>query len=144
MKPCVHLTLCACGKALVALELSLASAASHAVEQPRPPVSPASAASAALLPMAAKIYRLTVPTGGTNPSTIPTIRLSKGDVVDLVVSSKAPGKATVHGLTDEANVPAGGISTIRVVASITGRFALHFHGPGGTHTPVAMLEIEPR
>jgi hypothetical protein len=144
MKPCVQLTLCACVKAMVALELSLASAASHAGERAVPLVRPAGAASAALLPMAAKTYRLTVPTGAADPAEVPTIRLSKGDVVDLVLSSKTPGKATVHGLTDEANVPAGGTSTIRVVASVTGRFALHFHGPGGTHTPVATLEIGPR
>ena len=54
------------------------------------------------------------------------------------------GMATVHGLTDEASVSAGGTTTIHFVANVTGRFALHFHGPGGTHTPLATLEIGPK
>jgi hypothetical protein len=94
-------------------------------------------------PTALKRYELSVPVVSAGLASH-TIRLVKGDSVEMVAHSSTAGMVTVHGLTDEVPVTVDGVATIRFLASHTGRFALHFHGLGDAHTEIAIVEIWPR
>lgn len=73
---------------------------------------------------------------------LPLLRIAKGDVVSIAVSSDVPGRLMVHGYMEEMMaVEAGQTATIRLVALHAGRYPLHLHGDDQSHREVAVLEI---
>ena len=71
----------------------------------------------------------------------PTIAVRLGDVVRLSVFSDQTGAAGVHGLSTIDPVHQGETVAIKFRAVYSGRFPLHFHGTGGSHFELMVLNV---
>lgn len=89
-------------------------------------------------------YEVLAARAGDGGARLPVLRAAQGDEVQIEVTSDEAGALMLHGYTDPVQVSQNGKATIRLVATITGRFPLHVHGHGGSHRELAYLEIEPR
>jgi hypothetical protein len=88
------------------------------------------------------VYRLSVDPAprGTEP---PLIKANQGDVLTLVFAAHQPGTLAIHGYEQEIALKPGGEVTLKFTADQAGRYPVHLHGPDGSHTPVAALEVQP-
>jgi len=73
-----------------------------------------------------------------------TIRVAVGDTLRLRWTSDRQIHLHVHGLDLELRVSPGAPAELVLHATVTGRFPVTVHGPGGRHRAIAYLEIHPR
>jgi hypothetical protein len=106
------------------------------------PPAPTAASAAMPGPTAAPIAKASV---SVDAPTDTHIAARVGESIEVDVSSSKPGEAGVHGLSHEDyEIKAGAVTRIVVAASTAGTFALHFHGTGGEHVPLAVIHIDPK
>ncbi|PIF77389.1 hypothetical protein CLU95_4563 [Variovorax sp. 54] len=75
---------------------------------------------------------------------LPLLRIARGDVVSIAVTSAQPGQLMVHGYMQEmVPVAAGQTVSLHIAALHAGRYPLHLHGDDQSHREVAFLEIQP-
>jgi hypothetical protein len=79
------------------------------------------------------------------------LKVEKGDVVQITVTSDAPGVLHLHGYQLEAKLGAGVAQAVSFTAHATGRYPFEWHGAGQdtkaqahAKQPLATLEVWPR
>jgi hypothetical protein len=73
-----------------------------------------------------------------------TLKVGKGDIVEVSVDSDQAGKLEVHGYRNELAVTAHVKASMTFAADRTGRFPIDLHAKGGTHIEAGALEVMPR
>jgi hypothetical protein len=73
----------------------------------------------------------------------PTVRVQRGDVVVLRLSTDAALEFHLHGYDVTARGRPGEPAELRFVAVVTGRFAVEAHTPAG-HRRLGYVEVHPR
>jgi FtsP/CotA-like multicopper oxidase with cupredoxin domain len=92
---------------------------------------------------APKVFELTI-VNGRVPATGNTIRVKKGDDVELRWSSDRPMSLHLHGYDIERRVAPQSPVTMTFKARLTGRFPVSEHGHGGRHERALLyLEVHP-
>jgi FtsP/CotA-like multicopper oxidase with cupredoxin domain len=96
-----------------------------------------------------KVFNLSIVRSAVEPQQR-LIRVQKGDVVRLRVTSDVPGELHLHGYRLEAKVAPGSPSELAFRAYATGRYPLEWHAAGDAgnsrspHGPaLATLEVRP-
>ena len=74
----------------------------------------------------------------------PTLRLTRGDRVELRWSSDRTMDLHLHGYGIEMRADEGGTTVMAFLARAAGRFAVETHVPAGRHLTVLYLEVHPR
>ena len=69
--------------------------------------------------------------------------INQGDVVEFAVTTDRPGSVIVHGISDMLPLKVAGPTLGSFRAIYSGRFALHFHGPDGSHFELTALNVMP-
>jgi len=70
-----------------------------------------------------------------------TLRVSRGDLVEIEIRSDAPAELHLHGYDLSAHAAPGAPATMRFEARVTGRFPIERHGDA--HGVVLYLEVHP-
>jgi FtsP/CotA-like multicopper oxidase with cupredoxin domain len=73
-----------------------------------------------------------------------TIRVRRGDSVELRWSADRPSIIHLHGYDIEVKVEPGIAASMRFQAYATGRFPIETHAPTGRHVSLLHLEVHPR
>src|SRR5262249_14569557 len=75
-----------------------------------------------------------------------TIRVRRGDTVEITWHSDRPAVVHLHGYDIETSVDAGRPQIMSFHARATGRFAIELHGSTGSghHAALTYLEVHPR
>jgi FtsP/CotA-like multicopper oxidase with cupredoxin domain len=72
-----------------------------------------------------------------------TVRVTRGETVELAWRSNAPAVIHLHGYDLEAAPTPGAPQLMRFVARATGRFPVESHGSSGGHTTLIYVEVYP-
>jgi heme/copper-type cytochrome/quinol oxidase subunit 2 len=78
------------------------------------------------------------------------LRVDKGDLVRIRLTTDAPGEVHIHGYRLETKVVPGSASDLGFTARTTGRYRIEWHpageAPKGDHhgPPLARLEVRPK
>ena len=87
---------------------------------------------------------------GQVPASDRVLRVTKGDAVQLHISSDETGELHLHAYHQQARVAPGAAVELTFVAHASGRYRLEWHSTSpapstGHHTPpVAVLEVRPK
>ncbi len=97
-----------------------------------------------------KIFSLAIARSAV-PAAQRTLRVEKGDVVRLRVTTDAPGELHLHGYRLEVRVEPSGAAELSFAAYATGRYPFEWHDvqsgdPARKHhaRPIATLEVRPK
>jgi hypothetical protein len=96
-----------------------------------------------------KTFSLTLSRGAV-PKEQRLLRVDKGDLVHIRLTTDAPGEVHIHGYRLETKVTPGSASDLRFTARATGRYRIEWHPAGeaskGNHhePPLARLEVRPK
>ena len=83
-------------------------------------------------------------TGGRAPQGYDTVRVQRGDEVELRWSSDRNIAVHLHGYDIEVRVTPGSVAVMAFRARIAGRFPVSEHGHGARHgRPLLYLEVHP-
>lgn len=123
---------------------ALALAALYAVLRPAEPAAeapavppPAEPAASATVAPATEVTQVSV----DRPANI-RIAVRAGDAITLDVTSSKRGMVSAHGLSHaEYPVEPAKVTRVTLATTVAGMFALHFHGEGGEHVPLAVIEV---
>jgi FtsP/CotA-like multicopper oxidase with cupredoxin domain len=72
-----------------------------------------------------------------------TVRLTRGQTVELAWTSNQAAVLHLHGYDLDAAPTPGAPQVMRFVARATGRFPVEIHGPSGRHTTLIYVEVYP-
>ena len=73
-----------------------------------------------------------------------TVRVTKGDIVELHWRSDRVIELHLHGYDLQVKVGPSGPQIIKFESHATGRFPVEIHGNGGRHTNLIYVEVHPR
>lgn len=73
-----------------------------------------------------------------------TVRVTKGDIVELHWRSDRVIELHLHGYDLQVKVGPNGPQVMKFESHATGRFPVEIHGSGGRHTNLIYLEVHPR
>jgi hypothetical protein len=90
-----------------------------------------------------RLFRLSV--SALRPGKMePVFDATQGDTVTLVIWSDSPGAAHLHGYEKEVELKPGSEVSLTLITKDAGLFPLHLHGPNGSMSPLAALDVQPR
>jgi FtsP/CotA-like multicopper oxidase with cupredoxin domain len=72
-----------------------------------------------------------------------TVRVTRGETVELAWTSSEAAVIHLHGYDLEAAPAPGAPQVMRFVARATGRFPVEIHGSSGRHTTLIYVEVHP-
>lgn len=116
------------GPAAVLLLLSGCAEAPQAASAPAPTSASATAPATAAAP-AARTVRVSY-RGGQVSGDTGTVAITRGEAVQIVVTSDVADEVHLHGYDEEAPLPAGRPVTLAFTADIPGEFELELHDSG--------------
>jgi FtsP/CotA-like multicopper oxidase with cupredoxin domain len=73
-----------------------------------------------------------------------TLRVQRGDKVELRVTADHATIIHLHGYDIELKVEPGAAAVLQFEARATGRFPLELHAPAGRHVTLLHVEVHPR
>jgi FtsP/CotA-like multicopper oxidase with cupredoxin domain len=74
----------------------------------------------------------------------PTLRVERGEQIELRWSADAPMELHLHGYKQEVRVAPGEPVLMAFSARATGRFPVETHDRGGRHRAILYIEVHPR
>ncbi|RZT86813.1 hypothetical protein EV383_3712 [Pseudonocardia sediminis] len=113
----------------VLLVAGCAEAPRQAADTPPPAGAAAAPSPAAPAAPAVRTVRVSY-AGGTVTGDTGTVAITRGEAVQIVVTSDVADEAHLHGYDREAPLTAGRPATIAFTANIPGEFELELHGSG--------------